>query len=64
MEQSPSLLDRVMRYCLENKLVVGLVIIMIATWGTMVAPFDWKLAGLPRDPVDLRDVPFRELHRS
>jgi len=46
-----SLLDKVIRFCLENKLVVALVVIAVLAWGVMVAPFDWDLRGLPRDPV-------------
>ncbi|MCB1088226.1 MAG: hypothetical protein KDM63_14345, partial [Verrucomicrobiae bacterium] len=39
------------RFTLENKLVVFLILSMIVVWGVLVAPFDWKIAGLPRDPV-------------
>jgi len=52
-----SLLDRVIRFCLENKLVVTLVTIMIVGWGLMAAPFDWDLGGLPRDPVPVDAIP-------
>jgi Cu(I)/Ag(I) efflux system membrane protein CusA/SilA len=52
-----SLLDRVIRYCLENKLVVLLVMLVMIAWGTMVAPFDWKIAGLERAPVPVDAIP-------
>jgi len=41
------MLDRIIRYCLENKLVVTLLLILVIAWGIMVAPFDWKLDFLP-----------------
>ncbi len=52
-----TILDRIIRFCLENKLVVSLGIIFIAVWGIMVAPFDWDLGRLPRDPVPTDAIP-------
>ncbi len=34
-----------------------LVMVVIIAWGIMVAPFDWKLSGLPRDPVPVDAIP-------
>jgi len=53
----PSLIDRVIRFCLENKLVVTLAAIAVIGWGIMVAPFDWEIGGLPRDPVPVDAIP-------
>ena len=39
------------RFCLENKLVVGLFVILVVCMGIYVAPFDWELRELPRNPV-------------
>ncbi len=55
--QRMSILDRVIRYCLENKLVVVLVLLGIVAWGVMVAPFDWKIGGFQRDPVPVDAIP-------
>ncbi len=52
-----TILDRIIRFCLENKLIVTLGIIFIAVWGIMVAPFDWDLGRLPRDPVPTDAIP-------
>ena len=52
-----SLIDRVIRFCLENKLVVLLLVVMFVGWGLMVAPFDWDLGWLPRDPVPVDAIP-------
>ena len=53
----PSLLDRLLRFCLENKLVVVLALTLFTGWGVLVAPFDWKLEGVPRDPVPVDAIP-------
>jgi len=51
------LIDKLIRYCLENKVVVGLLILMVIAWGIFVAPFDWNLGGLPRNPVPVDAIP-------
>jgi len=55
--QRLSPIDRVIRYCLENKLVVSIFMLVIIAWGIMVAPFDWKIGGLPRTPVPVDAIP-------
>ena len=52
-----SLLGRIIWFCLHNKLVVFLLVLAIMTWGVMVAPFDWNVGGLPRDPVPVDAIP-------
>lgn len=51
------MLDRIIRFFLENKLIVTLLIAIILFWGIIVAPFDWKFGGLPRDPVPVDAIP-------
>ncbi|MBU4461334.1 MAG: efflux RND transporter permease subunit, partial [Verrucomicrobia bacterium] len=55
--KSPSFLDRVIRFCLEQKLVVALIVLFVIAWGAMVAPFDWNLGGIPRSPVAVDAIP-------
>ncbi|MFH1707207.1 MAG: efflux RND transporter permease subunit [Planctomycetota bacterium] len=55
--KGPSLLDRIIRFCLEQKLIVALIVILVVAWGVIVAPFDWKLGGLPRKPVAVDAIP-------
>ncbi len=50
-------IDRLIGFCLQNKLIVGLVLLLAVGWGVMVAPFDWHLGGLPRDPVPVDAIP-------
>jgi Cu(I)/Ag(I) efflux system membrane protein CusA/SilA len=52
-----SVIDRIIRFCLQNKLVVILAVLGVVAWGIMVAPFDWHLGGLPRDPVPVDAIP-------
>ena len=49
--------DGIIRFCLENKIIVALLIVFIVGWGVMVSPFDWDLGGLPRDPVPVDAIP-------
>ncbi len=51
------MLSRLIRFCLEQRLVVIILLLVIVVWGAMVAPFDWKLGGLPRDPVPVDAIP-------
>jgi len=52
-----SLLDKIIRFSLENKLVVALMVLFFVCWGMAVAPFDWDLGGLPRSPVPTDAIP-------
>ncbi|MHC4224090.1 MAG: efflux RND transporter permease subunit, partial [Planctomycetota bacterium] len=51
------MLDRLIRFCLENKLIVALFLMLVIAWGILVAPFDYELGGLPRDPVPVDAIP-------
>lgn len=55
--EAGGILSRVIWFCLDNKLVVGILLAVLIGWGMMVAPFDWDLAGLPRDPVPVDAIP-------
>ncbi len=45
------------RFTLDNKLVVFLLFGTFVAWGVAVAPFDWKIDWLPRDPVPVDAIP-------
>ncbi|EGB15142.1 acriflavin resistance protein [Pseudodesulfovibrio mercurii] len=55
--EAKTLTDKIIRFCLEQKLVVFLLVSVILGWGLVVAPFDWKIEGLPRDPVPVDAIP-------
>jgi Cu(I)/Ag(I) efflux system membrane protein CusA/SilA len=50
-------INRLIRFCLENKLVVILFTALLIMWGVSVAPFDWESDFLPRDPVPVDAIP-------
>ena len=49
--------DRLIRFCLEQKLVVGIALLGVAFWGVLVAPFDWEIPGVGREPVPVDAIP-------
>ncbi|MEE4284443.1 MAG: efflux RND transporter permease subunit, partial [Pseudomonadales bacterium] len=57
MSESYSLLDRLLRFCLERKLIIGLLLIGVIGWGIAVAPFSWDTGNLPRSPVPVDAIP-------
>lgn len=50
-------MGKLIRFCLENKLVVGLFVLFVVVWGALVAPFDWEIKSLPRNPVPVDAIP-------
>ena len=56
MKQSKNILGSIIRFCLENKLVVSLFVLFSVVWGISVAPFDWE-APIPRSPVPVDAIP-------
>jgi Cu(I)/Ag(I) efflux system membrane protein CusA/SilA len=57
MSGERSLVDGIIRFFLEQKLVVALLVLLITGWGVAVAPFDWEIDWLPRDPVPVDAIP-------
>ncbi len=51
-ESSP--LNALIGFCLRNKPVVALAVVLVIAWGLIVAPFDWKVGELQRYPVSLK----------
>ncbi len=51
------MLNKIIRYFLDNKLVTTLVIILFIGWGFINAPFGWKTEFLPSDPVPVDAIP-------
>jgi Cu(I)/Ag(I) efflux system membrane protein CusA/SilA len=52
-----AMLDRIIRFFLENKLVAVLLLVGMTTWGIVTAPFNWDIDLLPRDPVPVDAIP-------
>lgn len=51
------IIDRVIRFCLENKLVVFLLVAFIVGWGYRVMPFKTEDPIMPRDPIPVDAIP-------
>ncbi|MCB9719700.1 MAG: efflux RND transporter permease subunit [Candidatus Omnitrophica bacterium] len=51
------MLNTLIKFFLENKLVTALFIILILLWGFAVMPFDMKDSLIPRDPVPVDAIP-------
>ncbi len=51
------MINRIIRFFLENQLVALLLFLALAGWGIATAPFDWDLDFMPRDPVPVDAIP-------
>ncbi len=54
---NPGPVARLIRFCLEQKIVVAILLLTVILWGILVAPFDWDIGDLPRDPVPVDAIP-------
>ena len=52
-----TLLGRCIRFFLENKVIATLLTALCLGWGLLVAPFNWELPGIQRDPVPVDAIP-------
>jgi Cu(I)/Ag(I) efflux system membrane protein CusA/SilA len=51
------MLNKIIRFFLENKLVTTLVLILFVSWGIVTSPFGWDTGVLPQDPVPVDAIP-------
>ena len=51
------MLNKIIRFFLENKLVTFLVLIIFIGWGIVNSPFGWDTGILPSDPVPVDAIP-------
>lgn len=51
------MLNNVIRYFLENKLVTFLLLVALVGWGLVTTPFGWQPETLPTDPVAVDAIP-------
>jgi Cu(I)/Ag(I) efflux system membrane protein CusA/SilA len=51
------MLNKSIRFFLENKLIALLLFLALAGWGVATAPFDWDTGSFPRDPVPVDAIP-------
>jgi len=50
-------MNSIMTALIKHRIVVAIVIIVSTFWGVIVAPFDWDLGSIPRDPVPVDAIP-------
>lgn len=48
---------KLMGFWAEQKLLVAIVLLITIVYGLMVAPFDWEISWLPRNPVPVDAIP-------
>ena len=55
--EQKSAIGGLLRFCLTNKLVVGMFVLAVIVAGILVAPFDWKIGDITRYPVPVDAIP-------
>lgn len=51
------MLNKIIKFFLENKLVTVLTLVAFITWGIITSPFNWDIGFLPNDPVPVDAIP-------
>lgn len=51
------MLNSIIKFFLENKLFTFILLALSIVWGLVVAPFDWDIKGLPRNPIAVDAIP-------
>ena len=51
------MLNKSVKFFIENKLIAVLLLLMIIVWGISTAPFNWNLPFIPNDPVAVDAIP-------
>jgi len=51
------MLNKIIKYLIENKLVAVLLLLLFVGWGISNAPFKWDVAGIPQNPVGVDAIP-------
>ncbi|MEA1785474.1 efflux RND transporter permease subunit [Arenibacter sp. GZD96] len=51
------MLNKAIKYFLENKVVTVLILVALVTWGIITSPFNWDIGFLPKDPVPVDAIP-------
>ncbi len=51
------MLNKSIKFLIENKLVAVLILVLLVGWGTVNAPFNWDTGFLPSNPVAVDAIP-------
>ena len=51
------MLNKIIKFFLENKLITTILLVVFIAWGLITSPFPWKIDFLPKDPVAVDAIP-------
>ncbi len=51
------MLNKLIRFFLDNRLVTAILLLVFIIWGMVSAPFNWNISWLPRNPVAVDAIP-------
>ncbi|MBL7113165.1 MAG: efflux RND transporter permease subunit [Bacteroidales bacterium] len=51
------MINKIIKFFLDNKLVTFLMLFVFIAWGIVTAPFNWDTGLFPRDPVPVDAIP-------
>lgn len=51
------MLTNLIKFCLDNRLIVIILLLMVIFWGLINSPFDPGIEQIPRDPVAVDAIP-------
>jgi Cu(I)/Ag(I) efflux system membrane protein CusA/SilA len=51
------MLNKSIKFLIENKLIAVLILVLFVGWGTVNAPFNWDIHFLPSNPVAVDAIP-------
>jgi Cu(I)/Ag(I) efflux system membrane protein CusA/SilA len=51
------MLNKTIKFFLENKLITTILLVVFIAWGVITSPFPWKIDFLPKDPVAVDAIP-------
>ncbi|MBT8258930.1 MAG: efflux RND transporter permease subunit [Bacteroidia bacterium] len=51
------MLNKSIKFLIENKLVAVLLLLLFIGWGIVNAPFNWNIGFIPNDPVSVDAIP-------
>lgn len=51
------MINRIIRYFLENRVITVLLLLLVVAWGISTAPFNWHGGIIPRSPIPVDAIP-------
>ena len=51
------MLNKIIKYFLNNRLITMLLLVIVVIWGLISAPFNWHQNILPSNPVQFDAIP-------